>query len=289
MENNNTPCVPLKCEVEASNSTDKPATLCPPLTVADIRPQQSTAEAQRLHQLGWTAKAIAQQLNLHVKTIRRYLRLPLPTVPQRRNRRSKLELYKSYIIRRWNEGCHNAMQLLREIETQGFSGKQTGVRDFVTQLRLASGIPLRVRKGEGKPIKVGPTKRPPPLRSFAWYVLKRPELLREEEEQLLTKIQLGHPDVEKAIQIAQDFAVMVRQQKQDYLDKWLNQAINSGLKVMRNFALTLRQDYAAAKAALSLHWSNGPTEGHVNRLKCLKRQMYGRAKLDLLRLRLLAT
>ncbi len=94
--------------------------------------------------------------------------------------------------------------------------------------------------------------------------------------------------MEKAIQLAQDFAAMIRQQKHDHLDEWLNQAIDSGLKVMRNFALTLRQDYAAVKAALTLSWSNGPTEGHINRLKCLKRQMYGRAKLDLLRLRLLA-
>ena len=66
----------------------------------------------------------------------------------------------------------------------------------------------------------------------------------------------------------------------------LEQAEQSGFQVWRNFAASLRQDYEAVRASLLYNWSNGPTEGHINRLKCVKRQMYGRAKLDLLRQRL---
>jgi transposase len=68
----------------------------------------------------------------------------------------------------------------------------------------------------------------------------------------------------------------------------LTAAADSGIRTLSQFAMGLRRDHAAVHAALSLPWSNGPTEGHINRLKCLKRQMYGRAKLDLLSQRLLA-
>ena len=81
---------------------------------------------------------------------------------------------------------------------------------------------------------------------------------------------------------------MLREQRADDLDGWLERARESGLRAMRAFAISLGQDYAAVKAAASLPWSNGPTEGNINRLKMVKRQMYGRAKLDLLRQRVLA-
>ena len=78
---------------------------------------------------------------------------------------------------------------------------------------------------------------------------------------------------------------MVRHRQAAKLDIWLAKARSS---LLRRFADSITRDYPAVFAALSLPWSNGPTEGHINRLKCLKRQMYGRAKLDLLRQRLLA-
>lgn len=78
---------------------------------------------------------------------------------------------------------------------------------------------------------------------------------------------------------------MVRQQQADLLDDWLKQASASKTQIWQSFAAGLKQDEAAIRAALQYSWSNGPTEGHVNRLKCLKRQMYGRAKDDLLRKR----
>ena len=87
------------------------------------------------------------------------------------------------------------------------------------------------------------------------------------------------------ITLAREFAAMIRQRDVTPFGVWLTRADDS---LLNNFATGLRQDEAAVRAALTLPWSNGPTEGHINRLKCLKRQMYGRAKLDLLRGRLLA-
>lgn len=88
-------------------------------------------------------------------------------------------------------------------------------------------------------------------------------------------------------QLVQRFMTMVRQQQVTLLDAWLVDCNNSNVAGLQNFAASLAQDYAAVHAALELPWSNGQTEGHVNRLKFIKRQMYGRAKLDLLRLRVL--
>ncbi len=81
---------------------------------------------------------------------------------------------------------------------------------------------------------------------------------------------------------------MVRDRKGEALDLWLSAAKGNGLPDFERFALGIERDYAAVAAGLSLPWSNGQTEGQVNRLKLIKRQMYGRANFDLLRRRVLA-
>jgi len=91
----------------------------------------------------------------------------------------------------------------------------------------------------------------------------------------------------KAIDLAQDFAELLRQRQPERLDAWLKRAAQSTLKAFERFASGLREDYEAVKAGLTLPWSTGPVEGQINRLKMLKRQMFGRANIDLLRLRVL--
>jgi transposase len=95
--------------------------------------------------------------------------------------------------------------------------------------------------------------------------------------------------VAEAIDLAQDFAALVRQRQPERLDPWLKHATTSALQAVQRFAKGLYQDYDAVKAGVTLPWSTGPVEGHINRLKMLKRQMFGRAKLDLLSRRFLRT
>ena len=85
----------------------------------------------------------------------------------------------------------------------------------------------------------------------------------------------------------QEFAQFVRQRQPEQLDTWLERATQSALTAFQRFATSLREDYAAVKAGVTLRWSTGPVEGHINRLKMLKRQMFGRAGVDLLRQRML--
>jgi transposase len=131
----------------------------------------------------------------------------------------------------------------------------------------------------------------PPLtpRRATWLVWRRATKRTEAETQHLTQLQAQHAEVAEAIDLAQDFATLVRQRQPAQLDPWLKRATTSTLDALRRFALGLSADYAAIKAGGTVPWSTGPVEGHINRLKMLKRQMLGRAHLDLLRQRFLRT
>jgi len=259
------------------------------LTAAQVRRQTRVEEAQQLYQTGWAVKVIASRLDVDRKTVRKYLKMPLPLAPiQRLHNDRFLDPYKPYILERWNAGCHNATQLLRELKQQGYAGQYTILREYVQQLRVASGLPPRSRRVDGQPVTVDPCLRPPTLRSLSWLVLRPSDKLSDHEQQMVTQVCQAHPHVATAVSLTQAFATMVRQRQADEFDAWLEQVSECEVPDLRRFALGLRQDYAAVHAALSLPWSNGPVEGHINRLKLLKRQMYGRAKLDLLRCRMLA-
>jgi transposase len=247
------------------------------LTPAEERRKERIICAQKLQRQGWTQKGIAQHLDIHPKTVRRYLQDPSPRA--RRYRTGQLlNAYKPYLVQRWNEGCHNATQLFREIQQQGYAGKTTMVRNFVQHLRQIS---------QDKPINLDPSHRVPSLRELTWFILKRPEKRTDEDEKTLTLLSTEHPKLTTTIKLSRELAAIIREQDVSDFDVWLEKASKSHYRVWNNFAASIRQDYDAVRSAILLQWSNGPTEGHINRLKCLKRQMYGRAKDDLLRKRVL--
>jgi transposase len=130
---------------------------------------------------------------------------------------------------------------------------------------------------------------PPALtaRQMAYSLLRRPAQRAETEQTQLLQVQQADPLLATLVSHIEAFAQMVRERTADRLDSWIAGVLASPWRALKRFAQGLRQDYAAVKAALTSPYSNGPTEGHVNRLKLFKRQMYGRAKLDLLRQRVL--
>ena len=122
-----------------------------------------------------------------------------------------------------------------------------------------------------------------------WLVLRREDKREnaEADHALLDQIQAQNSELAKAIALSQDFAELLRRRQPEKLDSWLERAAQSALKAFERFASGLREDYEAVKAGLTLPWSTGPVEGHINRLKMLKRQMFGRANIALLRCRVL--
>ncbi len=117
--------------------------------------------------------------------------------------------------------------------------------------------------------------------------MRKSEDLSEEEQKELTQIRQASPEIEAAYQLVQTFLQMVRDRSGQHLEEWLKAAETSRLPEFESFAAGFRQDYAAVLAGLTLIWNNGQTEGQITRLKLIKRSMYGRAKFDLLRLRVL--
>jgi transposase len=117
--------------------------------------------------------------------------------------------------------------------------------------------------------------------------LKQPMKRTDADTQRLAHLRAAHSVLATAITLAQDFAAIVRERQSDRFDSWLDRATASGVSPLRRFATGLRADYEAVKAGLTLSWSNDPVEGQLNRLKMLKRSMFGRARIDLLSRRFL--
>jgi len=132
-----------------------------------------------------------------------------------------------------------------------------------------------------------PPWQPLTPRRATWLVLRRETKRPDTETQQLTALRAQQAEVAEAIDLAQDFATLVRQRQPTQLDPWLQRATTSAVDAVRRFATGLYEDYEAVKAGVTLPWSSGPVEGHINRLKMLKRQMFGRARLDLLSRRFL--
>jgi transposase len=114
----------------------------------------------------------------------------------------------------------------------------------------------------------------PPLtpRRATWLVLRRAEQRTADEAQQLAQFRAQQAEVAEAIDLAQDFATLVRPQQPTQLDPWLTRATTSTLEALRRFATGLYEDYEAVRAGVTLPWSTGPVEGHSNRLKMLKRR-----------------
>jgi transposase len=216
-------------------------------------------------------------------TVSKYLR---EGPPQRKRhsvhgKQRVLEPYEPHLLKRWDEGCRMATVLWREIRAQGFAHSLTNVQRFVAQLRREGPPP-------GNRPRTALTKaHGPPPRLVAALVLRRPERRTDEQRAYLKQLEGGDPAIAAAVELAEDFLVMLRRREGERLEAWLDKAEACDAEELKRFAAKLRTDHAAVQAGLTLRHSNGQTEGHVTKLKLVKRQGYGRAKVDLLRKRLL--
>ncbi|MEJ6484715.1 ISL3 family transposase [Nostoc punctiforme UO1] len=244
----------------------------------------------RLRSIGLSGLAIAQELGVSKTTVFNYLRSS--TFTERRERSdhglSLLNPYHNYLLSRWNSGNHNTQELFEEIRTCGYIGGYATVARFTRYLKTLRGFkPAKCSKKNASPRVSSSSHRPLTPSRVTALVLRRPELIQPNEREIIAQLQTAHSDLKSAIELAQQFASVVRQRLSEQLDAWLNKAKNSSVSLLRSFAVSLESDYDAVKAGVTMSVSNGPVEGHINRLKMLKRQMYGRAKIDLLERRFL--
>jgi transposase len=284
-----------------------PAVAPEPASVPLAPPQSSTAAARlarqrrtqrwahdhqvwTYHRQGWTLDAIAEQVGRSRRTVPRYLQSP--TFPERQARhgrdRSLLDPYKATLLAGWNHGCRNGWHLFRTIRRQGFRGQYGIVALYVRRMRQAQGLAPRQRRSD-QPLPAvteAPRRRLTPRRA-TWLALRPAERSTAQDHHQLAPLTTQAPALAEAVALAQEFASLVRQRQPAQLEPWLARAATSTLPPFRRFAKGLRADYAAVKAGVTLPWSQGPIEGQINRLKMLTRQMFGRARLDLLAQRFL--
>jgi Transposase len=224
-------------------------------------------------------------------------------VPETRPLRpSILDPYLTRLEARLAEGCENGLTLWRELRAAGFPGTAKQVHRWLAERRTAPArtTPHVWRAGSppAGPTPAGPGRPallPSPAR-LAWLLVQPPAELPAADAAVVTRV--GQERAAASVAgLARRFTALVRgcgaggklgpDAALAGLEAWLADARASGVRAVETFAAGLEQDGAAVRAALTTPWSNGQSEGQITRLKLLKRQMYGRVGLDLLRRRTL--
>ena len=245
-------------------------------------------EVLALHEQGASLASIAHRVDLTRSTVRRIVRSGAAMAGARARRASSISPYEPYLWERWTQGCQNAQVLWQEIQAQGFRGSSVHLRRALRGWRTGPGRAGRhVHLAGPPPSSSQPALRPFSPRQATWLLLRAATSLQPDELLFLEQLKSVWPEVQLLQRLALQFGQLVRRRDHMALDPWLAAADEGGVPELHGFANGLRRDLQAVTAALKWEWSNGQTEGQVNRLKTLKRAMYGRAKLDLLRLRLI--
>lgn len=264
-----------------------PTAASPSQEAREARRQRRVERFERVHELksrGHTIRGIARELGLTRKAVRRYLRrTTCPDWRPGRATRSGMDRYREEIDRRIAEGRTNAAELHRDLAARGCRLSYASVRRYVTKRLAAAGKP-RARVNAAK----APTPPPPSAKQLSFDWVRRRDDREDEQQARLDAIRGRSAELAAALDLADEFAALIRKDSGGTLSAWLASTEASPCPELRRFAAGIRRDEAAVQAAVSGPWSNGPVEGHINRLKLIKRQMYGRAGFVLLRARVVS-
>jgi len=231
-----------------------------------------------LRQQGIKPQDIAQQLGLSDRTVHRWLAAKaFPEAKKRRKRQSSFDAFAPYVLKRWQDGERNGLALWREIKAQGYTGTERSVYRHLETLKQAEVRaalnPARVQKYS--------------VNTAIWLFVRDPKKLDEIEREDLAAFCQASAPLKKAYDLLQDFLSMVHKREGQRLDAWLAKVAESGLAELQSFAAGVEKDKDAVQAGLTWPINNGMVEGHVTKLKLIKRQMYGKAGFALLRQRVL--
>jgi transposase len=246
-------------------------------------------QVNELFDSGMKQVHISKRLGIHRHTVRAYIQADEAPHHQCHARpTSILDPYLYYLEKRLADGCENASQLWHELVKLGYSGKPWQVYKWLQPQRSQ---PSKHRPKKAKSIKreVSKPLTPsflPSTPQLAWLFMKDTADLDEKELFILDYF-FQDKQLKAMYNRVHNFKIMLLQKKVDAFTGWLDDAQNSHLTILQTFAQGLRLDYDAVKTAIISIWSNGQVEGQVNKLKLIKRQMYGRANFDLLRKRVL--
>ncbi|MGW1712058.1 transposase [Streptomyces sp. NPDC002156] len=226
---------------------------------------------------GLGLRPIARRLGLARNTVRRLANAATADellVGRWTGRTSILDPYKPYLQRRWAEGCTVARRLFEEVRERGYPGGESVVKRYVNRLREA--FPHD-----------DPPRKPPSVRDVTSWITRRPDRLDDDQAQQLKQILAHCPALNRTAEHVRTFAELMNDRRGRDLGQWIERVQADDLPALHGFVTGIGQDLDAVVAGLSLSYSSGAVEGHNNKIKMLKRQMFGRANFDLLRKRVL--
>lgn len=234
-----------------------------------------------LREKGMSVPKIAQQVGRGVRTVHRWLAAgDVPGGRRRRKKHSSFDKYAPYVLERWKNGYRNGQRIYEEIKSQGYEGSTRQLYLFLTALRTEQVSLESLSSPNSATKKIS-------AREAVWLFVRDPADLDDDEQQVLAKISQVSPTAQTLYQLVQAFRQMLHQREGEKLDDWLSQAKASKIDELLSFASGIEKDKSAVAAGLTLPQNNGLVEGKVNKLKLIKRMMFGRAEFPLLRQRVL--
>ena len=268
-------CLAIQPPPRTDLAPGDPATSAPaePSGRSAQRAQRTFAAVHDLLDQGFGIRQIARSLSMGRATVRRYAAAQawqqMPKAWPRRG--SILDPFHTYLTERFADGEHRATALFSEIQQRGYTGRYTVVAAFLNPLRT----------------QVPAIPPPPTVSEVTGWLTRKPEHLGEQESTTLKAILAHCPELTQTAGLIRRFATMLTGGSSTPLAEWIAAARDSGLKPMTRYANALAGDLDAVKAGLDSPHSSGVVEGRVNDVKYLKRQMFGAAKIPLLRKRVL--
>ncbi len=247
-------------------------------------------QALALQRQGMKSGEIARTLSMSQRTLQRWMATGTIPYSRRKSPRPRLiDPYKNYLLKRWRQGCHSGAQLAKELRARGYASSDHGIYRYLETLKAVAPVPSQGKQTS----KRASAHLPPALVTLSpsqitWLFFRLEADRKPEEQETLRQLRQASPQAEALYQLVEDFLHMTRERTADQLDEWLTRVKESHFQAFRPFVTGVRKDKEAIVAGLTLPWSTGPLEGQINRLKLIKRSMYGQAGFPLLRLRVLS-
>lgn len=246
-----------------------------------------------LRQEGLTYSEIARRTGYERRSVANWLKFKVPPDRQRAALRPTSPWYfEAFLAQCWKDGNRCGRHLFHDVKQRGYTGSFANLERLLGAWRRAE----REQADDVPPT----TLKPEPVRDpetghaispviAAALCIKPRGLLTDQQARKVDALKKGSDAFAAMRRLAMRFNGILRGKRSAPLDAWIDDAIDSGLIPIMRFARVLRRDIEAVNNAIELSWSNGQAEGQINRLKTLKRAMYGRAGPELLRARMLTS
>lgn len=244
-----------------------------------------------LRQQGLSFSEIARQTGYERRSIAKWLKFSNAQDRQRAPLTpSSPRYFEAFLADCWRDGNRLGRHLFHDVKNRGYTGSRSHLERFLGVWRAAE----KMGPDHPHPEDVVPQPVRDPTNGHvissdlaATLCIKPRGRLTESQSQKVDALKLGSQAFTTMRRLAMRFNRLLQSGKPEALEKWIDDAIETDLLAIMRFARVLRRDIDAVKNAIELPWSNGQVEGQVNRLKTLKRAMYGRAGPELLRARML--